>query len=177
MFEGGKLSACVEDDADGVEAQGVAPRSLGCGVEVGGGDAPDLCTLPKVQAVPWVSPALAAGLDLGEHEHRTVEGDEVELTVAGTEVPRHDGEAETLEVLRGELLAVPAELVSRVGAGSGHERMLDDHLDTAQHRFATTLHSVRHSFAPWRAGVGEGRRATQFRVSFARISSRPRLLS
>ena len=58
----------------------------------------------------------AAGLDLGEHERAPVEGDQVDLAVAGALVAPERGEAQAVEVGGGQLLPAPAERVTRVGA-------------------------------------------------------------
>src|SRR5262249_54108924 len=77
----------------------------------------DLGLFQPMKVLPRLATVGATGLDLGEHERVSVVGDEFELAEARPVVAAEHLEAEPLEVLGGDLLALVARDVPDAGHG------------------------------------------------------------
>jgi len=125
MVEANEAPAGVEKHADGVEADRVGAGTDVLGVGDPGHREPSQAgALARTQMDErlLIGATLArphghlAGLDLGEDQRVAVEGDQVDLAVAGAHVAPERREAETMQVGERELLSVPAQLMAGVRA-------------------------------------------------------------
>src|SRR5450759_4709465 len=138
VVEAQQSVGAVDDHADRIEADRVGPRTrVGVLVEPCARQLPQACALAELQprqrlVLRTEAPAAVAGasrLDLGEHQHPPVEGDQVDLAMARSHVARHHHEPEAAEVAYREILsdgAQRATLTPRrwkaemVGPGGAH---------------------------------------------------------
>ena len=107
-----KPVVAVDEHADRVEAQLLVPGPVGRLAQPVGGDPPHLRLLGAVQAVERLTRAEPPRLDLAEDERAAVGEHQVELPEAGVVVLGEHGEPEPREVLRGEPLPEPAEVLA-----------------------------------------------------------------
>ena len=109
-------TGAVERHPDRVEAQIVGARALGPLDQPAAGHPAHLRALARRDRLQRTARAgrRAPRLDLAEGERAPVEGDDVELAPPRPEVALDDRESAPAEVLRGELLAGCAELLTPV---------------------------------------------------------------
>ena len=115
------VASPVVGDADGVEADRVVAGQVAALGHPGGRQAADaeLLAPPDRQhrALGPVQRAAAAGLDLDEDQRAAVEGDDVELAVAGAGVALDDLPGGAAEALGDQVLGRPAEALAGLGHG------------------------------------------------------------
>ena len=108
-------SVAVDEHADRVEAQLLVPRPVRRLAQPGAAIRRTCDCLAPCRLVERLARAEPARLDLAEDERAAVGEHEVELAEARVVVLGEDGEAEPREVLRGEPLAEPAEVLAVMG--------------------------------------------------------------
>ena len=121
MAQLAQVAVATHDHADRVEADGPRRWPAGGLSQPGRREAAQAGALACPQSDErlvlgeYAARADAPGLDLHEHERDAVEGDQVDLSGARSDVAREQLKAPRTQVPRGDLLAGPSQAASRAG--------------------------------------------------------------
>jgi len=120
MLDAHQPSARVDDHTDRVEPHDRRERAVRALGQPASGHAPDLRPLAGMERVERLRPPDPSGLHLAKRQNAPpVERDDVKLAPARAVVALDDLVPQADEVLRGELFAEPAEVLTSVVAHGG----------------------------------------------------------